>query len=736
MGALVDFLNEYQSNSISDHIPALITGKYKICACLKDTDNKQVYLIQRQSDGKKCILKCFNQDCRENPEDEFNLHKSLSHIGLVPAVELIRQAGNCYLIRDYIEGNTITELVEMTKDGHLDDNRVIDITKQLCQVLHYLHSQKPPVIHRDIKPDNIIVTKAGTVKLIDFGISRRFDDEQEKDTVIMGTEYSAPPEQYGFMQTDARSDIYSLGVLMFYMTTGSMDIREADKLTISRTFRRCISKCTRFAPEARYDSVRSLEHHLNQQILLNRYYKSIQIAGIILLILGAFVSGCLLTLGYYRTYAQDRPEADLSSGTVVTQTEQAADSPSDVEATQTDIIDQTATISSSDTETIQSDMDQTAVDNPSDAEAFQPDTEQGDGDNTSDQTATFVTDETQEYRFTSELIEAAVRDELNLTEADIITVGDLKKVKELYICGQQVYQDWQEHFVYGAQQYLNGMTYKETGIYEINGYITSLEDIANMPYINTLALYNQTIKDLTPLAKLKYLVRLGLGANEIEDISPLSGLSNLNYLDISGNNITDEDLETIRQLPHLEQLDIGATKITSIYSIKDLPLTYLSVFDTELGDCDGLEDMTSLDQFITTGLNQTITPRALDTIRSMSNLRIVKIMGGQPFDPSVLSGLPNLWLLDLCGKETIDLDQFENSGIEQLFMDCCNDLNLTGIEKNQSLKLVSINDSVCYDYSPLLELKNLQEVICNPEEEEEIRKQLGDISFKITISEW
>jgi hypothetical protein len=167
-----------------------------------------------------------------------------------------------------------------------------------------------------------------------------------------------------------------------------------------------------------------------------------------------------------------------------------------------------------------------------------------------------------------------------------------------------------------------------------------------------------------------------------------------------------------------------------------MQLTYLSLFDTSLSNCDGLEGMTSLEQLIVTGLGQTVTEKELAKIASMKNLKIVKVMGGQPFDPSIFSNLPNLWLLDLCGKGSIDLDQFTNPTIEQLFMDCCDDLNLTGIEKNQSLKLVSLRNSVCYDYTPLLELKNLEEVSCNTQEAEEIKKQLGDVPFKITIIEY
>ncbi|MDF2487075.1 MAG: hypothetical protein K0R46_3243, partial [Herbinix sp.] len=235
MIAPIEFLQEYQNKELFlSTLPLEITDKYDVKACLKKTENKQVYIIYRKSDGMKCILKCTGIESRENLVEEYGLHHSLLHTGLVPAVEFIKKSDCGYFIREYIEGNTIAELVEMTKDGKLSDGELVDITLQLCRILKYLHSQKPPVIHRDIKPDNIIYTKQKTCKLIDFGISRRYSYEQEKDTKVLGTEYSAPPEQFGYKQTDARSDIYSIGVLMFFMATGSLDIREIDSYPISR----------------------------------------------------------------------------------------------------------------------------------------------------------------------------------------------------------------------------------------------------------------------------------------------------------------------------------------------------------------------------------------------------------------------------------------------------------------------------------------------------------------------
>ena len=88
---------------------------------------------------------------------------------------------------------------------------------QLCEALDYLHSRQPPIIFRDMKPSNVMVTNTGLVKLIDFGIARTYKVGKKRDTVAMGSENYAAPEQWGKGQTDARSDVYALGATMYHL---------------------------------------------------------------------------------------------------------------------------------------------------------------------------------------------------------------------------------------------------------------------------------------------------------------------------------------------------------------------------------------------------------------------------------------------------------------------------------------------------------------------------------------
>ncbi|MDH7578608.1 MAG: protein kinase [Bacillota bacterium] len=123
-----------------------------------------------------------------------------------------------YLVMDYIEGETLRAVVQ--RRGPIPQKEVLDWANQLCSILDYLHSQQPPVIFRDLKPANIMLTPDGKIKLIDFGIARHFRPGLTSDTIAYGSSGFAPPEQYGENQTDPRSDIYALGATLHYLLTG------------------------------------------------------------------------------------------------------------------------------------------------------------------------------------------------------------------------------------------------------------------------------------------------------------------------------------------------------------------------------------------------------------------------------------------------------------------------------------------------------------------------------------
>lgn len=147
-------------------------------------------------------------------QQEARLLGSLHHPNLPRIYDAFSEYGRSYLVMDYIDGKTLLQLLKDAGKRPLPVAQVLDYATQLCDVLAYLHAQNPPVIFRDLKPTNVMVTENGHVVLIDFGIARFFKEGQAQDTVYLGSPGYAPPEQHGVSQTNPRSDLYALGATL------------------------------------------------------------------------------------------------------------------------------------------------------------------------------------------------------------------------------------------------------------------------------------------------------------------------------------------------------------------------------------------------------------------------------------------------------------------------------------------------------------------------------------------
>lgn len=144
----------------------------------------------------------------------------LEHPNLPRITHCFSERGRQYIVMDLVTGDTVEKLLRNSPQGRLSLEEIADITRQLVDVLEYLHTHEPPIIFRDLKPANIMVMAKHVVKLIDFGIARFFTKGKRTDTVALGTPGYAAPEQYGSGQSDARTDIYALGATLHQCLTG------------------------------------------------------------------------------------------------------------------------------------------------------------------------------------------------------------------------------------------------------------------------------------------------------------------------------------------------------------------------------------------------------------------------------------------------------------------------------------------------------------------------------------
>lgn len=269
-------------------IGAVIDDKYEILKEIGKGGMSHVYLAMDKRLNKQWAVKEIRKVGNGKNDEiivnsllaEANLMKRLDHPALPRIVDIIDNGITIYVIMDYIEGESLDKILEHY--GAQPEERVIDWGKQLCDALSYLHSQKPPIIYRDMKPANIMLKPEGNIKIIDFGIAREYKEQNLADTTVLGTKGYAPPEQYSG-QTDARSDIFALGMTMHQLLT-NIDPRNGEPYApvrqwnpeLSEGIEIIIDKCVEPAAENRYQSCADLLYDLEHPELITKGYKKKQ----------------------------------------------------------------------------------------------------------------------------------------------------------------------------------------------------------------------------------------------------------------------------------------------------------------------------------------------------------------------------------------------------------------------------------------------------------------------------
>ncbi|MGH2501261.1 MAG: protein kinase domain-containing protein, partial [Ktedonobacterales bacterium] len=239
----------------------LLNKRYLVIKAVGQGGMAAVYQASDTRANRTVAIKEMSQDglspdeLRETVEGfnaEARMLQSLSHDNLPRVYESFSENARHYLVMEFIEGQTLEQRMIAAR-GALPEAEVLGWAAQLCAALDYLHTHNPPVIFRDLKPANIMVTPKGKVKLIDFGIARTFNRIRTHDTQALGTPGYAPPEQYGSAQTDPRADIYALGATLYQLLTAydvsktpfALPPMQTRNPSISPNVRRAIERATR-----------------------------------------------------------------------------------------------------------------------------------------------------------------------------------------------------------------------------------------------------------------------------------------------------------------------------------------------------------------------------------------------------------------------------------------------------------------------------------------------------------
>lgn len=269
-------------------IGTVIADKYEILKEIGRGGMSIVYLAMDKHLNKQWAVKEIRKKGSGKNDEivvnsllaEANMMKKLDHPALPRIVDIIDNGITIYVVMDYIEGESLDKI--LNEYGAQPEDMVIGWAKQLCDALSYLHSQKPSIIYRDMKPANIMLKPEGNIKIIDFGIAREYKEQNLADTTVLGTKGYAPPEQYSG-QTDPRSDIFALGMTMHHLLTG-VDPRNGEPYApvrqwnpeLSEGIEIIIDRCVEPAAENRYQSCVDLLVDLEHPDLITKGHKKKQ----------------------------------------------------------------------------------------------------------------------------------------------------------------------------------------------------------------------------------------------------------------------------------------------------------------------------------------------------------------------------------------------------------------------------------------------------------------------------
>lgn len=254
----------------------IIDGKYEILTEVGKGGSSVVYLARDIRLNKNWAVKEIRKTAVVNGVNtenqllaEAELMKNLDHPALPRIVDIIDEGDRFYIVMDYVEGETLSSVLKQF--GPQKQGDVIAWGIEILSIFRYLHTRKPPIIYRDMKPKNIILQPNGALKLIDFGIARTYKENKAEDTMPMGTKGYAAPEQWRSSdgtqgQTDARTDIYNLGMTMYELLTGlnvskppyeAVPIRQIRK-DVSAGLEKVIEKSIRQNPDDRFQSAEEM----------------------------------------------------------------------------------------------------------------------------------------------------------------------------------------------------------------------------------------------------------------------------------------------------------------------------------------------------------------------------------------------------------------------------------------------------------------------------------------------
>lgn len=633
----------------NDYLPEDMQEHWTVYECLKESEDSSTFLVKETATGILCVLKWGRNRQAEFLRNEMEIMKKMADrklSGIPKAYRIFEENGEVYLVREYIEGMSLAQMV--LQKGGISEAEICRISRKICQTAEQFQNPDEPMIHRDIKPENIVVTPGGEVVFIDFGTMRSYKKDGSRDTFVVGTRGTAAPEQYGYTQTDQRTDVYAIGQTMLYMVSESYEMNQLSECAVSRRMKKIIEKACSFEPDKRYGDAAQLRRAV-EKCQANNRKKVYKKAGAVF---GLIAAGYILAI-----FSQDGTV--IENKRIETAEQSAAEEQIQAEITfREELIEEAVRkeLGLSKTDKITASMleDVRKLRIVGKEILDDEDTFWGEGHHVDGKDSSF----------------GSVRG--NIT--DLSDLAQMVNLEELALCNQKI-ED-----ISGLKE----LPLKK--LYLSKNMITDFSVLLNLIDLDTLCIMENPAENLSVIGECTGILRLNIQGMNLKDIDFLKNLS-LDYLDMSNVEVENNIFEPLAEMKKLDTLcmcDVNEAAAEILSQMSTLKALFMWGDSTILENLKPLKGMTQLET-----LAFTTQISSLEGIEQFPSLNFLSVSFSLVKDLSPVTGAKNLQVIDISNA---DIENFEplfgHSGLTEV--------HCTEEQKEEIMKIDSSPDFEIY----------------------------------------
>lgn len=633
----------------NDYLPEDMQEHWTVYECLKESEDSSTFLVKETVTGILCVLKWGRNRQAEFLRNEMEIMEKMADrklSGVPKAYRIFEENGEVYLVREYIEGMSLAQMV--LQKGGISEAEICRISRKICQTAEQFQNPDEPMIHRDIKPENIVVTPGGEVVFIDFGTMRSYKKDGSRDTFVVGTRGTAAPEQYGYIQTDQRTDVYAIGQTMLYMVSESYEMNQLSECAVSRRMKKIIEKACSFEPDKRYGDAAQLRRAV-EKCQANNRKKVYKKAGAVF---GLIAAGYILAI-----FSQDGTV--IENKRIETAEQSAAEEQIQAEITfREELIEEAVRkeLGLSKTDKITASMleDVRKLRIVGKEILDDEDTFWGEGHHVDGKDSSF----------------GSVRG--NIT--DLSDLAQMVNLEELALCNQKI-ED-----ISGLKE----LPLKK--LYLSKNMITDFSVLLNLIDLDTLCIMENPAENLSVIGECTGILRLNIQGMNLTDIDFLKNLS-LDYLDMSNMEVENNIFEPLTEMKKLDTLcmcDVNEAAAETLSQMSTLKALFMWGDSTILENLKPLKGMTQLET-----LAFTTQISSLEGIEQFPSLNFLSVSFSLVKDLSPVTGAKNLQVIDISNADIKNFEPlFGHSGLTEV--------HCTEEQKEEIMKIDSSPDFEIY----------------------------------------